>query len=99
MITKKIIDKIIKNNPDVRSVVSVNRKQYRVVLNNGEAKLMTARELSHYAAPVQVNVKKHVKWEDNNKNRASTRDAIKTEDFEKIPQNQKTKRGNIANWD
>lgn len=68
-------------------------------LNNDER---TDREIIKAARLCQsgdAKYKKNVKFFTKKMDRAATRDAIKSEDFDKIPQNKRIKEDDIWNWD
>lgn len=65
----------------------------------------TARELIKWAKAYSsennqnTTIKRHVKKFDNDKNRSATRDALRTEEFDKIPQHGKVAMDDQWNWD
>lgn len=64
---------------------------------------MTDREVVKLARNrnrlVGTSIKKNVKTFSNKKNRAATRDAINSQNFDRIPQNEPTKTDDIWSWD
>ena len=91
----------------IHSIELVGKNLYKVKYKGFilEEENVTARELIKmakiYSSENNQNtaIKKNVKKFDNDKNRAATRDVIKTEDFDKIPQNGKVKPEDIWSWD
>lgn len=65
--------------------------------------ILTDREVVSFARDrhrmTGTSIKKNVKKFSNKKNRAATRDAIKSENFDIIPQNKPTKTDDIWSWD
>lgn len=91
----------------IHSIHKTGRNLYNVKYKGFilEGEVLTARELikmaKAYSSENNQNtaIKKNVKKFDNDKNRAATRDAIKSDRFDKIPQNSKVKCDDAWNWD
>lgn len=72
-------------------IEKVNKDLYQDHLYDGEPIDLTAREVIKLAKAYtsenkqSTSIKKNVKHFSNGKNRSKTRDALKTEDFDKIP--------------
>jgi formate hydrogenlyase subunit 6/NADH:ubiquinone oxidoreductase subunit I len=77
------------------------KTQYKVI--NGklvEVADWTYRDIIQYAKSYSSNsVNQNVKKFSNDKDRSSTRDAIKKQNFEKIPQKRRTKEEDRWSWD
>lgn len=89
------------------SVEKIGKNLYKVKYRGGyrQEDTMTARELIKsakvYSSENNQNtaIKRNVKKFDNDKNRTATRDAIKSENFDKIPQRGKVAMDDIWGWD
>lgn len=99
MITEETIN-TVKSFSWVTKLERVNHNKFIITLSDGTQEICTARKINKYGQLIiQPNVKKLTKASDNSKNRAATRDALKTEEFDKIPQNSKVRQGDPWAWD
>jgi len=99
MITAKVINHV-KSFSWVSKLERVNHNKFIITLPDGTQEICTARDIKKYSQSIkQPIVKKLTKESDNSKNRSATRDALKTEEFDKIPQNKKVRQGDPWAWD
>lgn len=107
MTVNQAIDTLKKRKDWFHTAEKIGKNLYRVTYRGGylQEETLTAREIIKIAKAYSsennqtTTIKKNVKKFDNAKNRSATRDAIKTEDFEKIPQNGKVATDDIWGWD
>ena len=99
MITEENINKV-KSFSWVTKLERVNHNKFILTFNDGTQEICTARKINKYSQLInKPSAKKNTKASDNSKNRAATRDALKTEEFDKIPQNSKVRQGDPWAWD
>ncbi len=102
--------KILEERGWLRDIQKIGKNKYKARNSHNtqpdwQYEEFTARELINQARCYtsddrqKTTLKSLIKKMDKRKNRASTRDLIKTEEFDKIPQNGKTKGEDIWNWD
>jgi uncharacterized protein with WD repeat len=107
MNTAKAIQHLKKSMSYIHSIELIGKNLFKIKYATSvlDGEIITARELiklaKTYSSENNQNtaLKKNIKRFDKKKNHTATRDALKTEEFDKIPQNGKVKSHDIWNWD
>lgn len=85
------------DNGDYR--INSNGLYYETIKNEWTGREIVKLARSYTDSNQQTTLHKNVKKFSNDKDRTATRDAIKKEDFDKIPSKKRTSESSIWNWD
>jgi uncharacterized protein with WD repeat len=107
MNTAEAIQHLKKSMSYLHSIDPIGKNLFKIKYATSviDGEMITARELiklaKTYSSENNQNtaLKKNLKRFDKKKNHTATRDALKTEQFDKIPQHGKVSQDNIWNWD